>query len=56
MEAARPLWNKFLLVFVHLVVTCSGGGDGPVGFGLLGSAAPLYVLQMELALVQESCW
>jgi len=30
-EAARLLWNKVLQALLHLVVSCSGGGGGPVG-------------------------
>jgi len=40
-EAARPPWNKFLQVFVHLVVMSSGGGGGLVGLLRLRSEDPL---------------
>ena len=36
-EAARPQWNKVLQALFHLVVTCSGVGDKPVGWELFRS-------------------
>jgi len=38
--AARPPWNKFTQVSVHLAVMCSSGGGGSVGLVQLGSKAP----------------
>lgn len=38
--AARPPWNKFPQVSVHLAVMCSVGGGGSVGLLRLGSEAP----------------
>ena len=38
--AARPPWNKFPQVSVHLAVMCSVGGGGSVGLVRLGSEAP----------------
>ena len=36
-EAAQPQWNKVLQALFHLVVTCSGVGDKPVGWELFRS-------------------
>ena len=38
--AARPPWNKFPPISVHLAVMCSVGGGGSVGLIRLGSEAP----------------
>lgn len=37
MEAARPQWNEVLQSLFHLVVTCSGVDDKPVGWELFRS-------------------